>query len=257
MKHRRLVQFLFLVLLNFSWGPEFKWLCMPVLNCHSCALAWFACPVGVLVHFAGWHVFPLVALGTILLLGVTVGRLLCGWICPFGLLQDLLYKIPLPKLRMPYWTSFIKYAVLAAMVIALPFALGADTWYSFCRVCPASALQVTLPNIVRSGWPQQHGIATAARLTILAGVIALVIVNSRGFCRMLCPIGAVLAPLNYISLWAIRTPAENCMMCGKCDGVCPVEGTPSARMGNGGSPNREQNCIVCHECQKACPQRSS
>ena len=91
------------VLLHSSWGPELKWLCNPVLSCHSCALAWFACPIGVFVHYSGYHLFPFVALGSVLLVGVLIGRLLCGWVCPFGLVQDWLHKIRTPKLDLPPW----------------------------------------------------------------------------------------------------------------------------------------------------------
>lgn len=251
-KWRLTVGALFLVLLNCSWGPEFKQLCVPVLNCHSCVLAWFACPIGVLQHYAGWREFPFLALGMVLLPGILIGRLLCGWICPFGFLQDLLNKIPSPKFRLPHWTSYGKYAVLAVLVIALPFMFGAETYYSFCRICPASALQVTLPAILKEGWPA-HALPTIIRMSVLVGVIALAIVSSRSFCKVFCPIGAILAPLNYFSFWAIKVPVENCLACKKCDRVCPVDGKPSARIGEQTSPNRELDCIVCHECQNECP----
>ena len=135
---RQSVQFVSLFLLHSSWGPEFKWLCNPVLSCHSCVLAWFACPIGVFVHYSGYHLFPFLAVGTVLLLGVFLGRLLCGWVCPFGLLQDLLYKMPGPKFHMPKWTVNVKYVVLLVTVILLPFFLGEQTMLSFCRWCPAS-----------------------------------------------------------------------------------------------------------------------
>ena len=250
-KWRRLVQVVSLLALNCSWGPEAKWLCVPVLNCHSCVLAWFACPVGVFVHYAGWHAVPYLALGTVLLFGVLAGRLFCGWMCPFGLLQDLLHKIPSPKFQLPAWTRFGKYAVLALMVVALPFALGADTWYSFCRVCPASALQVTVPALIREGWPA-HGLATAVRLGLLAGFLGLAVASSRSFCKAFCPIGAMLAPLNYITFWTIKVPAANCLSCKKCERACLVDGNPSDRIAAGVSPSRDPECIMCYECTDAC-----
>jgi polyferredoxin len=249
---RRIVQAISLLLLHSSWGPEVKWLCNPVLSCHSCALAWFACPVGVFIHYAGWHAFPFLAVGTVLLLGVLLGRLLCGWVCPFGFLQDLLHKIPSPKFRLPHWTSYGKYAVLAVMVVALPFLLGADTWYSFCRICPASALQVTIPGIIGEGLPRQW-LPTAVRLGVLAGVLVLAVMSSRSFCKAFCPIGAFLAPLNWLGLWAVRIPVENCLTCGKCDRVCPVHGEPSVCAGAGEAVSRQGECVLCYQCQDVCP----
>lgn len=252
MKKRTFSQLISLLALNASWGVDFKWLCTPVLNCHSCALAFFACPIGIFVHYAGYHTFPYLALGTVLLLGVLIGRLLCGWICPFGFLQDLLHKIPSPKFELPYWTSFGKYVVLGLLVLALPFAFGADTVYSFCRVCPSSALSVTIPSILKEGLPK-NVLPMLVRLGVLGGVVVLAIMSSRSFCKVFCPIGAILAPLNYVSFWAIKVPVQNCLSCKKCDRACPVGGTPSGRIVEHVSANREQNCIVCHECQGVCP----
>jgi ferredoxin-type protein NapH len=229
-----------------------KWICTPVLSCHSCVLSWFACPIGVFVHYAGWHAFPYLAAGMVLLSGVLAGRLFCGWMCPFGLLQDLLHKIPSPKIALPHWTIWGKYAVLAAMVVALPYLLGVDTWYSFCRICPASAIQVTIPAIVKEGWPA-HSLATTVRLSVLVAVIALAVVSSRSFCKAVCPIGAVLAPLNYITFWTIKVPAANCLACGKCEKACLMDGNPSARIAAGGPPSRDPECVMCYECRETCP----
>lgn len=249
---RLVVGALFLVLLNCSWGPEAKWLCLPLLNCHSCALAWFACPIGVLQHYSGYHVVPILALGLILLPAVLIGRLLCGWICPFGFLQDLLHRIPSPKFSLPQWTSYIKFLVLGILVLAFPFFLGPDTYFSFCRICPASALQVAIPSIIQEG-PPENIWPTMVRMHVLAIVLVGAVVSSRSFCKVLCPIGAILAPLNYLAFWAIKVPTQNCLSCKKCDRVCPVEGEPSERIAANISPNRELNCIVCHECQQTCP----
>ena len=251
-KWRLAIAGVFLVLLNSSWGPEAKWLCVPVLNCHSCVLSWFACPVGVLQHYSGYHIFPVLALGMILLPAVLLGRLLCGWICPFGLLQDLLHKIPSQKFKLPQWTSYIKYVVLGVLVIGLPFMLGVGTYFSFCRICPASAIQVTIPSLFTDGVPQNIW-PMLIRLHVLAAVIVLAIMSSRSFCKTLCPIGAILAPLNYISFWVVKTPTESCSSCKKCDRVCPVEGHPSDRVLEHIPANRELDCIACHECQDACP----
>lgn len=246
------MQFFSLLVLHSSWGPEFKWFCNPVLSCHSCALSWFACPIGVLVHYSGYHVFPFLAVGILLLLGVLFGRLLCGWVCPFGLLQDLLYKIPGSKFSLPHWTGRIKYLVLLLLVIIVPFACGEQTAYSFCRICPAAALQVTIPGLVSTGAGQVQA-STVVKLSILAAVLLLTALSSRAFCKTMCPIGAMLAPLNFISLWRVRTPTGNCTSCKLCDDACPTENSPSLRISRGQAPNRSPGCVVCHDCQSVCP----
>jgi len=239
-----------LLVLHSSWGPEVKWLCNPVLSCHSCILAWFACPIGVFVHYSGYHLFPFFALGTVLLVGALVGRLLCGWVCPFGLVQDLLHKIPSPKFRLPAWSHNFKYLVLIFLAFLFPFLWGEDTLLSFCRYCPAAALQVTLPSLI-GGTLTLSGL-TIAKFSVLAAVLVFAVVASRSFCKTLCPIGAILAPLNYLSFWAIKTPREQCLACQKCDRVCSMDIQPSARILAEIPVNRALDCIVCHECQTAC-----
>ncbi len=251
---RTLVQTLSLLALHSSWGPELKFLCNPVLSCHSCALAWFACPVGVFAHYSAYHLFPLLAVGMVLLVGALFGRLLCGWVCPFGFLQDLLHKIPTPKISIPQWTSYIKYAVLILMVFLFPYFLGELTQLSFCRYCPASALQVTVPNLVGG---TEFTPMTGVKLGILAAILLLVLFSSRAFCRILCPIGALLAPLNHVSLWTVKVPKAECLSCQNCDQACPTDVTPSVRIEKKVPPNRALDCIVCHQCQPPCPQFGS
>ncbi len=251
---RRISQIVSLIFLHSSWGPEAKWFCNPVLSCHSCVLAWFACPIGIFVHYSGYHLFPFLAVGMVLLLGVLFGRLLCGWVCPFGFLMDMLYKIPSPKFVLPNWTGWIKYVVLVVMVFLLPFLWGEQTMYSFCRICPASALQVTIPNLITGGFSTVNTL-TVVKLAILIAVLVLAVFSSRSFCKVFCPIGAILAPLNHVSLWAIKSPIKDCRTCGACDRYCPAGGVPSTRIAEGIPANRLMECIVCHDCQEACKER--
>lgn len=247
---RRITLILSALALHSSWGPELKWFCNPVLSCHSCALAWFACPIGVFVHYSGYHLFPFIALGTVLLIGAFVGRLLCGWVCPFGLVQDWLYKVPFPKIQLPAWTAYIKYGLLFLMVFFFPFLWGEQTWFSFCRICPAATLQVTVPAWLSGSGELSWG--TMLRTAVLVGVVMLAIVNSRSFCKVLCPIGALLAPMNYASFWTVKPPRESCLNCQKCDAACPTSVQPSERFSRCIPANRAGDCLVCHECQSGC-----
>ena len=127
-----------------------KILCVPVLNCYSCPGALGSCPIGSLqaVISSRKHRISFYVLGLIMLFGIVLGRLVCGFLCPFGLLQDLLHKIPLKKIKVNEKADrvmrYLKYVVLAVLVILLPMLIRnpldmGETW--FCKyICPAGTV---------------------------------------------------------------------------------------------------------------------
>lgn len=116
--------------------------CVPILNCYSCPGALGACPIGSLQSLAGGRKFRLsfYVLRMLILFGLFLGRAVCGFLCPFGWLQDLLYRIPCRKItisaKLDRWLRYIKYVVLALFVFLLPallrnqYGMG-TTW--FCK----------------------------------------------------------------------------------------------------------------------------
>ncbi len=127
--------------------------------------------------------------------------------------------------------------------------------FSFCRICPAGTLQASLPSAIAEGFSTIQ-LATVIRWLTLVAILVLAVTSLRSFCRVLCPIAAILAPLNYVSLWAIKAPAVDCVDCKTCDRSCSMEIRPSDRIDKGIPANRHAECIVCHECQSACPQKT-
>jgi ferredoxin-type protein NapH len=214
-------------------------ICVPALNCHSCPAAVFACPIGVIVNFASLRIFPLIAIGILGLAGTIGGRIFCGWLCPFGFLQDGLYKIPSKKFSLPARVAHTKYLVLVAMVFAIPF-LFPNSLLVFCRTCPAATLESSIPwRIIGVSSPFTS--AFYLRIAVLVAVIALAIAVSRGFCRLLCPLGAIFSVFNRFSLFRIRLTKHDCDDCGRCLKNCPVEIHPVHQMN---SPE----CIRCLKC---------
>ena len=156
---RRIVQVLAAVLYNANIGGFFKGaiyrgnskkFCVPGLNCYSCPGAIASCPLGALQ--ASLNNFktavPLYLLGILLLFGALLGRAVCAFLCPFGLIQELLYKIPTKKLKKSAWTrrlTVIKYIVLVVMVIALPLyflIVNGVVTPAFCKwLCPVGTLE--------------------------------------------------------------------------------------------------------------------
>jgi len=212
-------------------------LCGVVYHCHACPLAAFGCPIGVLAHFSAWHVVPIATIGLLLVAALTLGTLICGWACPFGLLQDLLAKIPTRKLPIPSWLGHGRYVVLVALVFAVPWWLGTESRLFICRLCPVGTLEAALPEAVKTGV-----LPSTARLVILGVLLAgAVFLTRRPWCRMLCPLGGILALGNRWSLVRIRWDRDHCTQCGRCAKSCPYGLDPTEQ------PNSAQ-CLRCLDC---------
>ena len=123
---RSWVQAAFLLLWLDPFMLRLHNICGPVLHCYSCPLAAFACPIGVLANFSAIHVFPFIAVGALLIFGAVLGRFICGYVCPFGFVQDLVGKIPTRKFQLPSWAGTLRYGVLIVFVLAIPFLFGED-----------------------------------------------------------------------------------------------------------------------------------
>ena len=256
---RRLVQSLSLVGVNLNVLYEVKQVCVPVLNCHSCPLASFSCPIGILGHFTDWRVFPFLALGAVGAAAAFLGRAFCGWACPFGYLQDGLYKIRTRKFRLPAWAYKVKYGVLIITVFAVPALLTVDSPLFFCQWCPAATLESTVPYaFLRGGFPGvQVGRlllptgGTAARLGALGLIVGLVIYSERAFCLSLCPLGALLAPFNKVSALQMERRSDVCTDCGACGAVCPAW-TPAQAKSGLLPGDSSMECMFCMKCTDEC-----
>jgi ferredoxin-type protein NapH len=257
------------MLLFNPWLPNFfkgtisqawtKGLCVPVLNCYSCPSAVVACPIGSLQHTLGAlrfrlsigePQFSLYALGFLGIAGGLAGRFPCGWLCPFGLLQELLHKIPSLKLSIPRPLGYLRYAVLGLLVVALPLLVLDATGFGipwFCKwLCPAGTLEAGLPLVAaNAGIRAQVGLMFAWKVGILVLFLVLMVFTMRPFCRTACPLGALLGLFNRVSLFRLRANTTDCTDCGRCEQVCPVE--VKVRK----APN-SPDCIRCLRCVRAC-----
>jgi len=236
-----------------------KGACIPVLNCYSCPSAIGACPIGSLQNSLGsirfnlsvaQHQFGLYVLGILGVVGSLIGRIPCGWLCPFGFIQELFYKISTPKLQIPKFLSYFRYVVLALMVILLPllivdeFGYG-ETW--FCKwICPAGTLEAGIPLVaLNSGIRGQIGFMFSWKMGILVLFIAWMIFSQRPFCRTTCPLGAIFGLFNKASLFQMVVDDEKCIECNKCYRDCPVKVKVYE------TPN-SADCIRCLKCIESC-----
>ncbi len=336
-------------ILNLNvFGYSLKGICSPGFNCHGCPWATAACPIGVFAFGSAVRRLPVLALTSILTIGIAVGRLVCGFFCPFGFLQDLLYKLPFPKIKLPKFVRYFKYAALLLLVFVLPYLIGfeqsgfikvdkpeidktdngninvtitvenisthdvtspevklsyidqetKEEVYSeskqypditikagetvtlpeivapnklgtadlhvtspqsnvlqevpyklyFCQICPKGALTASIPNklgtettgtYASSGWFN-------LRYVILYVFLILMMISSRPFCRILCPLGAIYGLTAKYSVVTMSVDKDVCINCRKCDKVCPVGLDVVKEIGNA-------ECIVCGDCIDVCP----
>ena len=238
-----------------------KSVCVPGLNCYSCPAAIGACPIGSLqATLSGGYkkiAFPFYVLGFLLLFGLTLGRWICGWLCPFGWVQDLIYRIPFFKklrtFRFDRILRWLKYAVLGVLVIGMPLfsALKGILVPWFCKlVCPAGTLLGGVPLVLNNPNLQgQIGVLFWWKVGILLAILLLSLLISRPFCRYICPLGAIYGLFNRIALVHLDYDEPTCVHCGKCETVCPMGIDPIKQFNSA-------ECIRCGRCARACPNGS-
>ena len=232
-----------------------KAVCVPGLNCYSCPAASGACPIGSFQAVVGSSKFRFsyYITGFLILLGVLLGRVICGFLCPFGWFQELLHKIPTKKLSTKKLKplTYLKYVVLLVMVVLLPVLVTNELGMGdpfFCKyLCPQGVLEGAIPlSLANAGIRAALGSLFKWKFIVLLTVIVLSIVFYRPFCKWLCPLGAFYALLNKVSLFQMQVDKSKCVSCGKCAKVCKMDVDVTK------SPNHTE-CIRCGMCIRACP----
>lgn len=234
-----------------------KNLCVPGLNCYSCPGALGSCPIGALQSVLGSRGFKFAfyIAGFLMLVGAICGRFICGFLCPFGFIQDLLHKIPFPKKIKTFkgdkLLRILKYVILLVFVIILPMFFvdisGNGTPY-FCKlICPAGTLEGGIPLVLMDKMLQSIiGFLYTWKLVILGIIIFLSIIIYRPFCKYICPLGAIYSIFNPISFYRYKVEKDACINCGKCTENCKMGIKPNI------NPNALE-CIRCGDCKKVCP----
>ena len=131
-----------------------KYVCVPGLNCYSCPAATGACPIGAIQSVIGSSKFKFsyYVTSTLILLGVLLGRFVCGFLCPFGWFQELLHKIPLtkkkPSTKRLKPLTYLKYLILL-LTVTLPLIFTNEVGLGdpfFCKyLCPQGVLEGAIP----------------------------------------------------------------------------------------------------------------
>ena len=242
---RPLVQAAFLLAWIGPFGLRLHTFCGPVYHCYACPLATFACPIGVLANFSALGVSPLIALGTLLIAGALVGGFICGWVCPFGFLQDLVAKVPVPKLRLPLQAGYLRYAVLVLLVLVIPYFFGESHPLFICRLCPAGALEAGLPLAVQNAAQGQSfwNSMSTIKWVVLGLFLVAMFVKYRPWCTLFCPLGAILGLFNRVAVVRLKVDDRMCTSCGACKSVCQIGLAPEKQLD-------DPLCIRCMQCTR-------
>lgn len=230
-----------------------KQVCVPGLNCYSCPGAVGACPIGSLQSFLASRPvrIPYYVVGMLIFFGAVLGRAVCGFLCPFGFIQELINKIPFPvkknRFRADKPLRWVKYVALALM-LSLPLLIPRIPF--FCKyICPSGTIAGILlasgDKLIRP----LLGNIFLWKLTVLIAVVIACLVVWRPFCKYICPLGAIYGFFNRIALYRMETDADKCISCGKCAQVCRMCVDPAK------TPNSAE-CIRCGDCARACPTKA-
>lgn len=264
--NKTFAQLLFIILTNinlmgFIKGSIFKgktkYVCVPGLNCYSCPGAIGSCPIGALQSVLGSASYRMsfYIIGIMSFFGVVFGRFICGWLCPFGFVQDMLYKIKCKKLKINKKIDkplrFIKYFILISFVILGPIFIRNSFDMAqpyFCKfICPSGTLMAGIPLVITNA-PLRNtiGFLFGWKMFILILIVASSMFLYRTFCKYLCPLGAFYALFNKISFYQMSIDENKCTKCTNCEKNCHMN-VPVMTNQN------HTECIRCGDCIKACP----
>ena len=233
---------------------QLKKICVPGLNCYSCPGAISSCPLGALQNTLASGKFPFFITGFFLLIGTLFGRLICSFLCPFGLFQELLFKIPTPKI---YHTkklrpitrklSLLKYVILVVMCIVLPLVFYLKDGFAspfFCKwICPEGTIFAGWPLVIfNENLQSAIGFLFSWKTALAVAFILWSVFMFRPFCRFFCPLGAIYSFFNKTAIFGIKVDSTKCTHCNACVNSCKMDTLKI----------NDRECIRCGECKSKC-----
>lgn len=198
-------------------------------------------------HPAGFFIFL-----AIISVSFFAGKSFCSWMCPIGFLSELIgeagerfwkklfkKRVKLPKI-IDYPLRSIKYLILAFFVYAIFFAMTVD----------ALRLFLDSPYNLIADIKMYYFFAKISKfsLTVIAILFILSVFIRNFWCRYLCPYGALLGLISFLSPLKIKRNTTSCIDCGLCAKACPsfikVDKVISVR---------SDECSMCLNCVDVCP----
>ena len=212
------------------------------LNCQACELAWLGCPIGMLQLYVIKLQAPFYVFGVILAFGTALGRSICGWLCPFGLILDMCNKVCTHKYTPPHWLRYIKYVYFIGVIILA--SLTGYIWW--CRYLCFGALLGVIPYWLT--WQNVSAFWFLYHLGLFSFYLTFsYFTHGRAWCRYFCPLGAFFSILNPFSVLRRKHDWKWCTQCGLCTSVCPMGLDPTVD-----DKWSKLDCVKCGRCVKEC-----
>lgn len=254
MKKLMLFRFSLLVLLVLATGGVIFVMRMGYLNINPHGL----CPYSaVCFGIPTWREFftsnPFIigsSVGLIILaLTPFLGRVFCGWLCPLGAIQEVLFRITNGKPKgnakasvSDKWHKRLKYVkyIVLLMNIAFAFLLIQALYMNLCPV-------IAFSNI--------GNYLIISAITLFVFVISSLFIE-RFACRYLCPYGALMSLLlklgNFLKIprFMLTVNKEQCVNCSLCSSNCPMQIYVDKQL-----KVKDIDCILCQRCKAKCPRQ--
>ncbi|MCX7770232.1 MAG: 4Fe-4S binding protein [Proteobacteria bacterium] len=250
---RKIIQIVSLISLNsyikgfinrVNYGGALKRVCIPVINCWSCPSALTGCPIGAIEVYVKSGQIPFIPLLYIIVPGLLLGRFFCGFICPAGFIQELIFRLKTKKLKLNNGFTFLPILSLVFGVIIFSYVFS-NAWFSR-YLCPMGTLQASIPWVILDeGVRSNIGGVFVFKIFFLIFVALFSVFIYRFFCRTLCPLGFILGIFNKIAFLKIKYDRANCDLCEGCKDVCPVDLKIPEEVNN-------FKCIRCMNCVNIC-----
>ncbi len=204
-------------------------------------------PLRILQLYLVERTIPWYPLGILFVVFAIFGRFFCGWACPFGLFQDAVHVfrgIDLPESVHKVLTK-VKFLMLIGVFAACYYTSAP----LFDRINPFATLAAAIPRMLLVGFTVDRWVII--RLTIFFLLLTSFLFVHRFWCRYLCPVGALAALFNKVSLLHLQLDPSKCNRCKECLDVCPTKVNIFDVV-----RTRPTECILCGECADVCPRNA-